>query len=109
MNLPDASCAATCLDAQGGYSIPPDLQRTDFKILREVTWVDRSPDEGITTLHGMSQGFPAQNRERDTPWNVGVESGMTKNSLGRGRSATLPLFHLSTLPLSRPLSNLKKS
>ena len=28
-NLPDAPCAATCLDAQEGYSIPPDLQRTD--------------------------------------------------------------------------------
>ena len=28
-NPPDASCAATCLDAQEGYSIPPDLQRTD--------------------------------------------------------------------------------
>ena len=31
-NPPDASCAANCLDAQGGYSIPPDLQRTDSNL-----------------------------------------------------------------------------
>lgn len=31
-NLPDAPCAATCLDAQERYSIPPDLQRADSNL-----------------------------------------------------------------------------
>ena len=40
------------------------------EILREESWADRDPDEGATTLRGMSQGIPARNVERDTPWNV---------------------------------------
>ena len=83
-NLPDASCAATCLDAQGGYSIPPDLQRTDstrflisrYDFLRSCC--PPRPLQGVNTSHpaskhrafshqGVNSSLPVANRGRTVP------------------------------------------
>ena len=83
-NPPDAPCAATCLDAQEGYNIPPDLQRTDstrflisrYDFLRSCC--PPRPLQGVNTSHpaskhrafshqGVPMSPPAVNRRGTVP------------------------------------------
>ena len=102
-NPPDAPCAATCLDAQGGYSIPPDLQRTDstrflisrYDFLRSCCLP--RPLQGVNTSHPASKhrafsGMAHLRRNRDSA----QSSGVLENNTSFDRWATVASLVKST-------------
>lgn len=114
-NLPDASCAATCLDAQEGYRIPPDLQRTDsnrFLISRydfSLSAASASGCEHFTPCVQASCVFTSGS-DNVTPCrhcpHQGVNSCIVnllriERPLARTKGFIEPLFVLSTHPAFR--------